>query len=70
MYRVASRHFHLPIWWILGDRKLTTHLYLMPRLRRHGTILPLQHIPSWLAEGQLHFYSQNIDKILTFIGIR
>jgi hypothetical protein len=70
MYRVALGHFHLPIWWILGDRKLTAHLYLMPSLRRHGTILPLPHITSWLAEGQLHFHSQKMDKILTFTGIR
>jgi hypothetical protein len=70
MYRVALGQFHHPIWWILGNRKLTTHLYLMPRLRRHGTVLPLPHIPSWLAEGQLRFYFQKMDKILTFIGIR
>jgi hypothetical protein len=70
MYRVALGHFHLPIWWMLGDGKLTTHFYLMPRLRRHGTILPLSHILSWFAEGQLRFHSQKMDKILTFIGIR
>jgi hypothetical protein len=50
MNRVALGNFHLPIWWILGDRKLTTHIYLMPRLRRYGTILPLPNITSWLAE--------------------
>jgi hypothetical protein len=70
MYRVSLEHFHLPLQWILGDRKLTTHLCLMPRLRRHGGLLPFLHIPLWLAEGQLHFYSQKMDKILTFSGRR
>jgi hypothetical protein len=63
MCRLAVGYFHLPIWWIWGNRKLTTHLYLMPRLRRHGTLLPLLHITSWLEERQ------KMDKILIFMGI-
>jgi len=27
-----------------GDRKLATHLYIVPMLRMHGTIHPLSHI--------------------------
>jgi len=70
LYRVAAGHFNLPVQWIRGDRKVTTHLYLVPSLRRHGTLLPLLHIASWLAVGQLRFQSQKMGKILIFTGIR
>jgi hypothetical protein len=38
--------------------KLTTHLQLVPRLRKGGSIHPLPHTPS--AQGQLYlFYLQS-----------
>jgi hypothetical protein len=45
-----------PIQWVPGDlspgvkrpgRDLTTHLQLVPRLRKCGSILRLPHTPSW-----------------------
>lgn len=30
--------------------------HLMPRLRVNGATPPLQHMPSWRGQGELHFY--------------
>jgi hypothetical protein len=46
IFRVALGHFQLPIQWVLGGRKLTNHLCLVPRLKRHGALLSLLHIAS------------------------
>jgi hypothetical protein len=35
-----------PIQWVLGV-KLTTHLQLLPRSRKRGSIQPLPHTSSW-----------------------
>jgi len=38
---------------------LTTYMYLVPRLRMHGDILPLPHMPLWHPQG-LPFYFTNL----------
>jgi hypothetical protein len=35
---------------------LTTHPYLVPRLRRRGAIPPLPHASSWRVVGPLYLY--------------
>jgi hypothetical protein len=39
--------------------KLTTHLYLVPRLRMSGAIPPLPHRLSWCEQRQVCLYHGN-----------
>jgi hypothetical protein len=34
---------------------LTIHVHLMLRVSMHRAVLPLAHVPSWLAQGQFCF---------------
>jgi hypothetical protein len=44
--------------------KLTTHLQLVPRTRKSGSIHPLPHMPSWPSTGStLPFYSPITEEL-------
>jgi hypothetical protein len=47
--------------------KVTTHLYLVPRLRRYGARSPLFHMPSWHAQGQVHLYFHKLFLMVVLI---
>jgi hypothetical protein len=50
------------------DRKLTTELHLMPRLRLRGSIFILPHMPLWSAQGQLsHIYTHYMHTLHTYL---